>query len=212
MKNRWSDSELSKIEKRYAQDKTNLDIARRVYTSRLLGSDESLVRHGGGNTSVKTVLPDVLGGQTEVLCIKGSGFDLGSIDPTGFPAVKLRPLQKLMPFEVFTDEKMLNFLRTNLVDASSSNPSVETLLHAFLPHKFVDHTHANAILTLTDQVGGEELCREVFGERMGFVPYIMPGFGLAKKAKEIYDAAPEVEGLILFRHGIVSFGDTAREA
>ena len=212
MKNRWSDSELSKIEKRYAQDKTNLDIARRVYTSRLLGSDENLVRHGGGNTSVKTVLPGVLGGQTEVLCIKGSGFDLGSIDPTGFPAVKLGPLQKLIPLEVLTDEEMLNFLRTNLVDAASSNPSVETLLHAFLPHKFVDHTHANAILTLTDQVGGEELCREVFGERLGFVPYIMPGFGLAKKAKEIYDAAPEVEGLILFRHGIVSFGDTAREA
>ncbi len=100
---------------------------------------------------------------------------------------------------------------SNLLEASAPNPSVETLLHAFLPHKFVDHTHANAVLALTDQEGGGDICREVFGDRMGYVPYIMPGFSLAKKAKEVFEQNTDVEGLILLKHGIFSFGETARE-
>ena len=107
---------------------------------------------------------------------------------------------------------MVRLQRANLIDPAAPNPSVEALLHAFIPHKFVDHTHSTAVLALTDQPDGEALCREVFGARVGYVPYVMPGFGLAKAAAKAFDADPSVEGLILVKHGIFSFGADAREA
>lgn len=212
MENLWSDKNAESYINQFATDEVNQDVALRVYTSRLLGGEPKLVLHGGGNTSVKTTMPDMLGHETDVLCVKGSGWDLGDIEPPGLPAVRLEPIRQLAALSALSDEGMVNAQRVNLLDASAPNPSVETLLHAFLPHKFVDHTHANAVLALTDQEGGDEICREVFGDRMGYVPYIMPGFALAKKAKEVFEQDMDVEGLILLKHGIFSFGETAQEA
>jgi rhamnose utilization protein RhaD (predicted bifunctional aldolase and dehydrogenase)/NAD(P)-dependent dehydrogenase (short-subunit alcohol dehydrogenase family) len=157
-------------------------------------------------------MADLLGETHEVLCVKGSGWDMATIEPAGLPAVKLAPLRKLRALDRLGDEDMVNFQRTNLIDAGAPNPSVETLLHAFLPHKFVDHTHAAAVLSLVDQPNGEELVAEVYDGTMGFVPYAIPGFGLAKLAAEVYEAKPDVEGLILHKHGIFTFGADAREA
>ena len=147
-----------------------------------------------------------------MLCVKGTGWDMGKIEPAGLPAVRLAPLRKLRERDTLSDEDMVRFQRANLLDPAAPNPSVETLLHAFLPHKFVDHTHSTAVLSLTDQPDGEAVCREVYGTRVGFVPYIMPGFALAKTAAEVFEADPAVEGLILVKHGIFTFGASAREA
>ena len=212
MKNLWSDGEARSFVRRYAKQRVNRDRALRVYTSRLLGAEPALVLHGGGNTSVKTVIKDVMGQNTEVLCVKGSGRDMAAIEPEGLPAVRLGPLREMARLKRLSDEDMVNAQRVNMLDSTAPNPSVETLLHAFLPHKFIDHTHSNAVLSLTDQKDGEALCRRVFGKRMGYVPYIMPGFDLSRKAREVYEADPAVEGLILLKHGIFTFGDTAKQA
>ncbi|MBY0510188.1 MAG: class II aldolase/adducin family protein, partial [Rhodospirillaceae bacterium] len=212
MKSMWSDEEAQRYVERYAQQGVNADIALRVYTSRLLGRDPALVLHGGGNTSVKTQVPDQLGRPVDVLCVKGSGWDMAEIEPAGLPAVKMAPIVELRALSKLSDEDMVNAQRINLLDSSAPNPSVETLLHAFLPHKFIDHTHAIAVLSVSDQPDGDARCRYLYGKRMGHVPYIMPGFQLAKKAAEVYESDPSVEGLILEKHGIFTFGDSAREA
>ncbi len=212
MKNLWSDAQARAAVTRYAKDGANEDLALRVYTTRLLGGEPRLVLHGGGNTSVKTTARDALGKAVTVLCVKGSGWDMGTIEPQGLPAVRLEPLRELVGLRALSDENMVNAQRCNLLDSTSPNPSVETLLHAFLPHKFIDHTHANAVLALTDQPEGEAICREVYGDEMGYVPYIMPGFALAKEAFRVYGENPDVKGLILLKHGIFTFGDTAKEA
>ncbi len=197
---------------RYADQAIGRDLALRVYSTRLLGQERKLALHGGGNTSVKTRLRDLLGEAVGVLCVKGSGWDMATIEPPGLPAVRLEPLRKLRTLDALADADMVRIQRANLLDPMAPTPSVETLLHAFVPAKFVDHTHATAVLSLVDQPDGEKLCAEVYDGRTGVVPYIMPGFGLAKKAAEIYAAAPNVEGLILIKHGIFTFGETAREA
>jgi rhamnose utilization protein RhaD (predicted bifunctional aldolase and dehydrogenase)/NAD(P)-dependent dehydrogenase (short-subunit alcohol dehydrogenase family) len=212
MQSQWSDDAAESLVRHYAGQGVNRDLALRVYTSRLLGRDRRLVLHGGGNTSVKTVARDLIGDEVEVLCVKGSGWDMGDIEPAGLPAVRLAPLRRLRARDSLSDEDMVNFQRTNLIDAGAPNPSVETLLHAFLPHKFIDHTHSTALLALADQPDCAEVCRAIYGRSMGLVPYIMPGFALAKKAAEIYEEDPAVEGLILLKHGIFTFGETAREA
>ena len=210
MQSAWDDRDADAAASRYKD--LGRDLALRVYTTRLLGADPRLVLHGGGNTSVKTQVSDLNGEVVEVLCVKGSGWDMGTIEPAGLPSVRLKPLLKLRAREKLSDEEMVRLQRANLIDPAAPNPSVEALLHAFIPHKFVDHTHSTAVLSLTDQPDGEALCREVFGARVGYVPYIMPGFGLAKAAAEVFEADPDVEGLILVKHGIFSFGLDAREA
>jgi rhamnose utilization protein RhaD (predicted bifunctional aldolase and dehydrogenase)/NAD(P)-dependent dehydrogenase (short-subunit alcohol dehydrogenase family) len=210
MQSGWIDRDAEAAANRYSN--LGRDLALRVYTTRLLGQDPRLVLHGGGNTSVKTRLTDLNGEEVDVLCVKGSGWDMGSIEPAGLPAVRLAPLLKLRARESLSDEEMVRLQRANLIDPAAPNPSVETLLHAFIPHKFIDHTHSTAVLALTDQPDGEALCREVYGARVGYVPYLMPGFGLAKAAAKVFDADPSVEGLILVKHGIFSFGTEAREA
>ena len=212
MKNLWSARDAKACIARYAKDGVGEDLALRVYTSRLLGGEPALVLHGGGNTSVKTRARAANGEELAVLCVKGSGWDLGDIEPAGLPAVRLEPLRELRNLDRLGDEEMVNLQRGNLLDSSAPNPSVETLLHAFLPHKFVDHTHANAVLALTDQPNGEKICREVFGGRVALVPYVMPGFALAKACADIYQRTPDIEGLILLKHGIFSFGGSARQA
>ncbi|MGE3625791.1 MAG: bifunctional aldolase/short-chain dehydrogenase [Hyphomicrobiales bacterium] len=212
MKSLWNDADARKAVDKWAGDTVPEDLALRVYTTRLLGGDPLLVLHGGGNTSVKLRTRDLLGEEHDVLCVKGSGWDMASIEPAGLPAVKLEPLRRLRGLDKVSDEDMVNFQRLNLFDSTAPNPSVETLLHAFLPHKFVDHTHSTDVLSLVDQPNGEEIIAEVYDGRMGLVPYIMPGFALAKTAAEVYERKTDVEGLILHKHGIFTFGSDAREA
>jgi rhamnose utilization protein RhaD (predicted bifunctional aldolase and dehydrogenase)/NAD(P)-dependent dehydrogenase (short-subunit alcohol dehydrogenase family) len=212
MKSRWSDTEAQEFVARYAPRGVGEDLALRVYTTRLLGSDPRLVLHGGGNTSVKTHVNDLLGDTVEVICVKGSGWDMGNIEPAGLPAVRLAPLRRLRALDRLSDEDMVNYQRVNLLDSGAPNPSVETLLHAFLPHKFVDHTHSTAVLALTDQPDGEAIARDVFGERVAYVPYTIPGFALARSVADVFDRNRGVEGLVLLQHGIFSVGESAPQA
>jgi rhamnose utilization protein RhaD (predicted bifunctional aldolase and dehydrogenase)/NAD(P)-dependent dehydrogenase (short-subunit alcohol dehydrogenase family) len=210
MKSAWDDRDAEAAVAHYAD--VPRDLALRVYTTRLLGQNPKLVLHGGGNTSVKTRITDLNGDGTDVLCVKGSGWDMAAIEPAGLAAVRLAPLLKLRTRQNLSDDDFARIPRANLIDPAAHAPSVELLLHAFMPAKFIDHTHATAVLSLTDQPNGDDICREVYGERLGIVPYLMPGFGLARKAAEVFDANPQVDGLILHRHGIFTFGADAREA
>src|SRR5580693_1889442 len=149
-------------------------VALRTYTARLLGREPALVVHGGGNTSVKATATTLLGETIDVIHVKGSGWDLATIEPEGHPAVRLEPLRRLRGLDAMTDEAMVNELRTNLLDAAAPNPSVETLLHAFLPARFVDHTHADAILSLADQPDGKHIFSSLFGKGLVWIPYVMP--------------------------------------
>jgi rhamnose utilization protein RhaD (predicted bifunctional aldolase and dehydrogenase)/NAD(P)-dependent dehydrogenase (short-subunit alcohol dehydrogenase family) len=212
MQSLWSDADAERMAAHYAEAGIGRDLALRVYTSRLLGGDPRLVLHGGGNTSVKTRLPDLIGDPDEVLCVKGSGWDMAAIEPAGLPAVRLAPLRRLRARDALSDEDMVRIQRASLLDPGAPSPSVETLLHAFLPHKFIDHTHAVAVLSLADQPDAAERCADLYEGSLGIVPYIMPGFLLARKAAEIYEQDPAVEGLVLLKHGIFTFGDTARVA
>jgi rhamnose utilization protein RhaD (predicted bifunctional aldolase and dehydrogenase)/NAD(P)-dependent dehydrogenase (short-subunit alcohol dehydrogenase family) len=212
MQSRWSDAEAKRLIDAYHKDGVPADLALRIYTTRLLGQDPRLVLHGGGNTSLKTRTHDLLGEDVEVLCVKGSGWDMATIEPAGLPAVRVGPLRRLRSREALSDADMVRILRTNLIDPMAPNPSVETLLHAFLPHAFVDHTHPTPVLGLTDQPDGKRIWREVYDGRLGFVPYVMPGFALACKAADIFEEDPAVEGLLLHKHGMFSFGADAREA
>jgi rhamnulose-1-phosphate aldolase/alcohol dehydrogenase len=203
MRNRWHDEEAAAFSD---------DLGLRVYTSRLLGSDPALVLHGGGNTSVKSTVTDVLGRPVEVLYVKGSGWDLATIEAPGFPAVRMDHLKTLRALERLSDADMVNTQKTHMMSASSPNPSIETLLHAFLPHKYVDHTHADAVVALTNVRAGEEAVKAVYGDSMAIVPYVQPGFDLARLSGELYDQDPSVTGLILMKHGIFTFGETAKES
>jgi rhamnose utilization protein RhaD (predicted bifunctional aldolase and dehydrogenase)/NAD(P)-dependent dehydrogenase (short-subunit alcohol dehydrogenase family) len=212
MENLWKDSDAKAAIASHAKKGIGEDLGLRVYTTRLLGGEPKLVLHGGGNTSVKTRMADITGSEIDVLCVKGSGWDMGTIEAPGLPAVRLKPLQELHGLQALSDEDMVNVQRANLLDSKAPNPSVETLLHAFLPHKFIDHTHSNAVLALTDQPDGADLAADLYGKRAALVPYVMPGFALAKKCSEVSKANPDVEGLILLKHGIFSMGATAEEA
>jgi rhamnose utilization protein RhaD (predicted bifunctional aldolase and dehydrogenase) len=213
VKSRYTDTDAAEFIARYAHTPgCNEDIALRVYTSRLLGSDGALVLHGGGNTSVKTLLRDDTGALVDVLCVKGSGWDLDTLEPRGLPAVRMDSLVRLRERDALSDEDMVNAQRTRLLDASAPNPSVETLLHAFLPATFIDHSHADAVLALANQPNSAELCREVFGDTLAIVPYVMPGFALAKLAAEVAAAHPSAHGLVLLNHGLFTYGATAQES
>src|SRR5262249_42657560 len=211
MRSAWVDNDAKAALNHYAKA-VGTDLALRIYSTRLLGREPKLVLHGGGNTSVKTRINDLLGADVEVLCVKGSGWDMGAIEPGGMPAVRLDSLLKLRARDAMSDDEMVRVQRASLIDPQAPTPSVETLLHAFVPRKFVDHTHATAVLSVIDQPDSPALCAQIFGTRLGFVPYFMPGFALAKKAAEVFEKNPAVEGLILDKHGIFTFGDDAREA
>src|SRR6202046_5668687 len=212
MKSGWVDRDAETIVAEGAKSGIDRDLALRIYTTRLLGRDPKLVLHGGGNTSVKEMMRDHFGEDTEVLRIKATGADMGVIDAAGLPAVRLAPLRKLRQLAEVDDDELVGVERTSLIEPMAPNPSVEIMLHAFLPHKFIDHTHATAVLSVIDQPDGEKKCAEVFGGRIGFVPYVMPGFGLAKTSIEVFERVKPSDGLILSKHGIVTYGDSAREA
>ena len=210
MQNRWSDEEAREYCRRHAASGEAL--ALRVYTSHLLGREPDLVLHGGGNTSVKTTVLDLLGRPVEVLCVKGSGSDLAHVEPAGLPAVRLQPLRELRQLTTLADEAMVDAVRGALLTSRSPNPSVETLLHAFLPHAYVDHTHADAILVLTDQPDPAHHVRKVFGDDVLVLPWIMPGFPLAKAVAAAHERQPDCRGIVLAKHGLFTFGSTARES
>jgi rhamnose utilization protein RhaD (predicted bifunctional aldolase and dehydrogenase)/NAD(P)-dependent dehydrogenase (short-subunit alcohol dehydrogenase family) len=190
-------------------------LALRTYTARLIGSEAALVLHGGGNTSMKATGTTLLGETIDVLHVKGSGWDLATIEPEGHPAVRLEPLRALRRLATMTDEAMVNELRINLLVASAPNPSVETLLHALLPARFIDHTHADAILAVCDQPEGKRICSAIFGQGLVWVPYVMPGFSLAKRCAEAFErvaAETEPSVMVLEKHGLFTWGETARES
>ena len=213
VKSRYQTAEAQAALELHGPDVT---LAQRTYTARLLGADPALVLHGGGNTSAKATRTDRFGRPFDALYIKGSGWDLATILPPGHPAVRLAPLLELRALPSMSDEDMVAELRRNLVDPSAPTPSVETLLHAFLPMRFIDHTHADAVLALVDQPDGEAIGRSVYGDAMVWVPYVMPGFQLALRTAEAYEAAvgqgrtPSV--IVLERHGVFTFGESARES
>ncbi len=188
------------------------ELALRVYTSRLLGGDPSLVLHGGGNTSVKIPIQDIIGEKQEALFIKGSGIDLAGICPPGFVGMELEPLRRLAILDSLSDEDMENQLQVHKISARSPDPSVEVLLHAFLPHRYIDHTHAEAILILAGRTGGEGIVKEALGAKAAFLPYCPPGLSLAKAALWEYGRNPELEALVVAGHGIFTFGEEARTA
>jgi len=212
LKNNWSNIEAKKYIKKYTSLGHSKDLALRVYSTRLLGRNSKLVLHGGGNTSVKTTIKDIDGKNYDVLCVKGSGWDMAEIEPAGLPAVKLQPLLALKNKKKLSDEDMVSYQKRNLIDIKSPNPSVETFLHAFLPSKFVDHTHSDAIMNVTNRPDSKKFCSEVFGNKVSIVPYVMPGFGLAKKINDVYTKNPDINCLILMNHGIFTFAESAKEA
>ena len=212
MKNNWSNNESRKYINKYKKLGHSEDMALRVYTSRLLGRNSELVLHGGGNTSVKTTIKDIDGKNYDVLCVKGSGWDMAEIEPEGLPAVKLKPLLSLKNKKHLSDEDMVAYQKRNLIDIKSPNPSVETFLHAFLPFKFVDHTHSDAIMNVTNRPDGLKFSKKIFGKKVSIVSYVMPGFGLAKKINEVYSTNPNIDCLILMNHGIFTFANNAKEA
>ena len=210
--NNWCDEECEQNRLAAGSSDFHLDLADRVYTSQLIGKVPDLVMHGGGNTSCKTVTQNLFGDKIDVLCVKGSGWNLGTIKAAGFPTVKLKPLLKLRQLSKLSDADMVNLQRANLLDASSPNPSVETLLHAFLPHKFIDHTHSTPFLALANLPDPGAALGEIFGEALAIVPYVMPGFDLAKLAARIHDEMPHIEGLLLAKHGHFTWGKTAKQS
>lgn len=196
MQSRFDDTEAKKY---------TTDLEMRVYTSRLLGQEMDLVLHGGGNTSVKI---------GDYLYVKGSGWNLDTIEEAGFPAVDLEVLRKMAELEHLSDTEMVAGQREALKDKSSPNPSIEAILHAIIPFKFVDHTHADAVVTISNTPQGEERLKELYGPNMLFIDYVMPGFILAK---EVYEKTKGIDwssldGIILLNHGVFTFDDDAKRA
>lgn len=188
------------------------DLALRTYTSRLIGQEQAVVLHGGGNTSVKGKWRNAWGEQVAAIYVKGSGGDLATIRPEGCAALDLDYLRRLRTLACLADERMAKEFRTHLLDCQAPNPSIETLAHAFLPAKYVDHTHADAILALTNQVHGAERAREALGEGIIVLPYVRPGFELAKEAIQALEDSPKARGMVWMQHGLVTWGETARES
>jgi len=184
----------------------------RVYTSRLLGRDSNLVLHGGGNTSVKIRTENRFGESEEILYVKGSGWDLATIEAAGFAPVRLDLLRRMAGLEELTDAEMVRLQRSAMTDPGAPNPSVEAILHAIIPFRFVDHTHADAVVTLCNSRGVGERIENLFANRVLIIPYVMPGFILARKVHELTSDIDwsELDGMILMNHGVFTFSDEAR--
>jgi rhamnose utilization protein RhaD (predicted bifunctional aldolase and dehydrogenase)/NAD(P)-dependent dehydrogenase (short-subunit alcohol dehydrogenase family) len=231
MQNRWNEADLQRSRQEFSgTPDLASELAELVYASRLLGSENSLVMHGGGNTSVKCGLVDMVGNRVDVLLIKASGVDLSSVTGADYTPVKLPPLRNLghlfkendriseEELQRFSTKEFKQLLLLNLFSLTDHmaekrlTPSIETLLHAFLPHRYILHTHSMALLTLSNQPDGEMLCREVLGAGFGSVPYLKPGLHLALSALDVYEAQKDIRGLVLQKHGLVTFGGSAKEA
>lgn len=204
MKSLWNDQQAAAL----GDD----PLALRVYTSRLLGGDPSLVLHGGGNTSVKLTVPDFFDEPVDVLYVKGSGWDLGTIEAPGFAPVRMKALLRLAQLEQLSDADMVKQQRAALLDPNAPTPSVEAILHAIIPFKFVDHTHADAVVTIMNTPDGEARVRDLYGPNMLIVPYVMPGFVLARTVYEMTRGIDwgRLGGILLMNHGVFTFADDAR--
>jgi rhamnose utilization protein RhaD (predicted bifunctional aldolase and dehydrogenase)/NAD(P)-dependent dehydrogenase (short-subunit alcohol dehydrogenase family) len=202
MKSKWNDDVAQRIKP--------LSLKMRVYTSQLLGQDENLVMHGGGNTSVKLTEKGKLG-VDDLLYIKGSGWDLETIEEKGFAPVKMDALLKMVQLEQLSDAEMVYLQRASMTNPFAPNPSVEALLHALIPLNYVDHTHADAVVTITNTPDGAKYLQQIYGDRILVIPYVMPGFLLAKeifKRTRNVDWA-QLDGMILMNHGVFTFDDDA---
>ena len=205
MKSLWNDREAGQFRG---------DLGLRVYPSRLLGRDKSLVLHGGGNTSVKIRQKNLFGEEETILYVKGSGWDLETIEPQGFSPVLLAHVLRLAELPSLSDPEMVNQLVSHMLKAAAPAPSIETILHGLMPQKFVDHTHADAVLAVTNTRDGERRIREIYGKRCVVIPYLIPGFDLAQFCAKEFRAqgTKDTVGMVLLNHGIFSFGETARES
>lgn len=210
MNSRWDDRSAQDAVRRWGPN-VGENMALRLYTARLIGQEGDLVLHGGGNVSVKGTQRTVLGEGVEAIHVKASGQDLASIEPAGLPALDLVHLRRLRQLDSLDDDAMVNEFRRHLFDASALTPSIEALVHAFLPHRYVDHSHADAVLALTNQPD-DRLVREALGDRVAVLPYVTPGFELARGVADLYEADPDVEGMVLLHHGLITFGDDARSS
>ena len=187
-------------------------LEKRVYTSRLLGQEPALVLHGGGNTSVKDTVNNFFGEPEELLLVKGSGWDLATIEAPGFAPVKMDTLMKMAALEELSDEDMVKYQRAAMTDPSAPNPSVEAILHAIIPFKFVDHTHTDAVVTLTNTPDGEAKMKDLYGDRVFIIPYVMPGFALAKLVYQMTRDLDwsKLDGMVLMNHGLFTFANDAK--
>ena len=206
MRTLWNESEAAAFE--------GDPLALRVYTSRLIGQEPDLVLHGGGNTSVKVEETDLFGDTEEILCVKGSGWDLETIEPEGFAPVRMSTLMRMADLDELSDAEMVRLQRAAMTDPGAPTPSVEAILHALIPFRFVDHTHADAVVTITNTPDGMERIGEIYGDRVIVVPYVMPGFRLAREVRAMTRDIDwhEIEGMILLNHGVFTFGDDARSS
>ncbi|MDB5096953.1 MAG: short-chain dehydrogenase [Cyanobacteria bacterium RYN_339] len=206
MESQWNDAEAAALQ----ADPLRL----RVYTSRLLGREPSLVLHGGGNTSVKASRPNLFGDEEELLFVKGSGWDLATIEDRGFAPVRMETLLRMAKLETLADADMVRAQKAAMTNPDAPAPSVEAILHAIIPYRYVDHTHADAVVALTNTPDGEARIREVYGDRVLYIPYVMPGFILAKEVYRLTQGVDwhQYEGMVLLHHGIFSFGDDAKTA
>src|SRR5579884_304516 len=202
MQNRWNEAEAGCLS----------PIEQLIYMSRLIGAETDLVVWGGGNTSLKVWEPDFRGRDTYILRVKGSGSDLKTIERKHFSGVRMEDVLPLREREDMSDEEMVAYLAFTLMSPTDPRPSIETLLHAFLPAAAVAHSHADAIVALSNNTRGSEAVREVFGSRVIQIPYRRPGFLLSKEVGEAVQAQPQAEGLILMNHGLITWGDTCRAA
>lgn len=201
----WNDAEAKAFES---------DLELRVYSSRLLGKSSELVLHGGGNTSVKSTVTNIFKEAEEILYVKGSGWDLATIEAPGFAPVKMDMLLKLAALETLSDTDMVKYQRSAMIDPGAPTPSIEAILHAILPFKYVDHTHADAVVALTNTPGSEAIIKELYGESIIIVPYVMPGFILSQEIARAIEGKDlsKVDGLILMHHGVFSFDDSAKKS
>jgi rhamnose utilization protein RhaD (predicted bifunctional aldolase and dehydrogenase)/NAD(P)-dependent dehydrogenase (short-subunit alcohol dehydrogenase family) len=224
MQSRWVQAEADRFVERYA-DTWGAVLAVRTYSTRLLGADPSLALHGGGNTSVKDSHTTIVGERRPALYVKASGVDMATIDPGGHLALDLAELRKLRVLTSLDDATMAGELlacmfprtaaqprRSPRGFGSALTPSIETLVHAFLPGRFIDHTHADAVLAITNQAGGDHVAHEVFGDDVIVLPYVAPGFLLARAAADALERSPGARAIVWSRHGIVTWGETARDS
>lgn len=211
MKNKWSEAKASELIAKYGKH-WGEELALRTYSSRLIGAERELVLHGGGNTSVKGTFTNILGNPIPAIFVKASGYNLTDIEPEGHCGLDLAYLQQLRTLSELSDETMVNELRTHRFNAQAATPSIETLMHAFIPPKYIDHTHANAILAITNQPDGEKIVRDALGSDVILLEYVKPGFALAKAAAAAFEAFPLSKGVVLLKHGLLTWGETARES
>lgn len=212
VENLWNEKQASEIAAAAGSEQADQSLALQAYASRLIGSDLQLVQHGGGNTSCKVTRKNLFGNEISVLHIKGSGQDLATMDPAGMPGLRLETLLALRQLPRLSDADMVNTQRQAMLDSTAPTPSVETLLHAYLPHRHINHTHATAMLAIADLPNAESVVKDIFGDRIACVPFHMPGFELGKAAAEVFESNPQVEGLLLLQHGHFAFSDDPKTA